>query len=189
MWWEEIAVSLAYFGATFFVWSAARRTTHVLLELLVGRVRQRKSGAGAQNVGSEVKLKTEAATARALLDEALAAFLLVAWSIEAYNQRTAFGHTAYGMALFLTGLVHYATNTDASPCGQLAKCVLYNYEYGVHDKLLILVLYFLHILLHEKSLNWCFRQYNLWRIKLFIEQVAKSLLLEKILPNSIFPID
>ena len=119
MWWEELAVSLVYFGATFFVWSAARRTTHVLLELLMGRLRQRKSGVGAQ------KAVDEAATARALLDEGLAAFLLVAWSIEAYNQRTAFGHTAYGVALFLTGLVHYATNTDASPCGKLSKCVVH----------------------------------------------------------------
>ena len=124
MWWEELAVSLVYFGATFFVWSAARRTTHVLLELLMGRVRQRKSGVDSKRVGAQ-EAGGEAETARALLDEALSAFLLVAWSIEAYNQRTALGHTAFGVALFLTGLVHYATNTDASPCGQLAKCVVF----------------------------------------------------------------
>lgn len=118
MWWVELGVSLGYFGATFLVWNAASRTVRVLLDLVQGRVRQRKNGVGskrAETAGGEVE------TARALLSEALAAFLLVAWSIEAYNQRTAFGHTAYGLALFLTGLVHYATGTDASPCALFAK--------------------------------------------------------------------
>lgn len=108
-----------YFGTTFFVWISARRVVHELLQFMP---LQRKCDV-CKKCMKDKETAGVVETTRALLDEALAAFLFVAWNFEAYNQFIAFGDTAYGVALLLTGLVHYATNTEANPCYHLTEYV------------------------------------------------------------------
>lgn len=117
---KNLAISSVYFGTTFLVWSGATRTVHELLDLVLDRVQQRTSGFGSRRRRRQ-EVDDDVETARALLDEALAAFLLVAWNLEAYNQVVALGHTAYGVALLLTGVLHYASNTEANPCNHFAE--------------------------------------------------------------------
>ena len=114
---QEFLASLACFLVTFVVFTAAEYA----LAWILNRIRRKVSK----------QMEAKVAYIGGLVREGLAAFLLVAWSIEAYNWRTSYGHMAYGVALFLTGLAHSYTDTDANPCSHLFRYRFPSMVYGL----------------------------------------------------------